>query len=272
MSSKGRSCFEQHFLYSNPLVQFVLGISPYYNSNNKLFFFITVIVFLLPLMLHEVQLMILHIKYDYEQLSNEDEFNILEEYNKQTKRYTYCFVVIFHLYFVGIITPCILNIILYYVGVLENDHLTLPVPINKVLDPGIFYYSLLIYQTIAIYIFIILGSVCLPSYLSFVQHACCQFSIIRLKINEPFQKNKRSNQTIEWNKKLENEFDWIVDIIKRYTRVTDCQIPFYKLSIKTRKLLLFVIARSLRPCELSIGNLFASSHEVFSGVSTIQLC
>nr|XP_050861012.1 uncharacterized protein LOC127068649 isoform X1 [Vespula vulgaris] len=43
-----------------------------------------------------------------------------------------------------------------------------------------------------------------------------------------------------------------------------CQIPFYLLPTKTQKLLLFMIARSMKPCMLSIGGLFVSSHEVFS--------
>ncbi|KAI4484001.1 hypothetical protein M0804_007457 [Polistes exclamans] len=180
--------------------------------------------------------------------------------------------VIFHLYFLGIITPCILNIILYYVGVLENGHLTLPLPINNVLDPGILYYSLLIYQTIAIYIFIILGSVCFPSYLAIVQHACCQLNVLKLKIGQPFRKNVKSNQIVRCHEKLQNEFNWIVDIIKRYTRVTKCQVPFYNLSVKLQKLLLFVMLRNMRSCELSIGDFFVSSHITFSGVSDKNFC
>ncbi|KAI4487798.1 hypothetical protein M0802_011813 [Mischocyttarus mexicanus] len=42
-----------------------------------------------------------------------------------------------------------------------------------------------------------------------------------------------------------------------------CQVPYYSLSIKTQKLLLFVITRSGKPSMLSIGGMFVSSHEVF---------
>ncbi|XP_043678160.1 uncharacterized protein LOC122633827 [Vespula pensylvanica] len=45
-----------------------------------------------------------------------------------------------------------------------------------------------------------------------------------------------------------------------------CQVPFYVLSLKTQKLLLFMIARCMRPCELSIGGIFVASHEIFAGL------
>ncbi|KAF7379461.1 hypothetical protein HZH66_014832 [Vespula vulgaris] len=45
-----------------------------------------------------------------------------------------------------------------------------------------------------------------------------------------------------------------------------CKVPFYALTIKTQKLFLFVITRSMKSAELSIGGLFVSSHEVFAAL------
>ncbi|KAF7380598.1 hypothetical protein HZH68_016463 [Vespula germanica] len=45
-----------------------------------------------------------------------------------------------------------------------------------------------------------------------------------------------------------------------------CKVPFYALTIKTQKLLLFIITRSMKSAELSIGGLFVSSHEVFAAL------
>ncbi|KAF7388640.1 hypothetical protein HZH68_012582 [Vespula germanica] len=45
-----------------------------------------------------------------------------------------------------------------------------------------------------------------------------------------------------------------------------CEIPFYMLSIKAQKLLLFMITRSGKPCMLSIGGMFVASHEIFAGL------
>ncbi|KAI4481628.1 hypothetical protein M0804_009149 [Polistes exclamans] len=44
------------------------------------------------------------------------------------------------------------------------------------------------------------------------------------------------------------------------------QVPFYMLSVKTQKLFLFLIARSMKPSSISIGGLFVSSHEVFAAL------
>ncbi|XP_047360357.1 uncharacterized protein LOC124953273 [Vespa velutina] len=43
-----------------------------------------------------------------------------------------------------------------------------------------------------------------------------------------------------------------------------CQIPFYTLSIKTKKLLLLLLIRSIKPNAISIGGIFIASHEVFA--------
>ncbi|XP_035737959.1 uncharacterized protein LOC118448603 [Vespa mandarinia] len=50
-----------------------------------------------------------------------------------------------------------------------------------------------------------------------------------------------------------------------------CQVPFYVLSVKTQKLLLFAIMRSMKPCILSIGGMFVSSHEVFAWDQYIRI-
>ncbi|XP_015189314.1 PREDICTED: uncharacterized protein LOC107073263 [Polistes dominula] len=46
-----------------------------------------------------------------------------------------------------------------------------------------------------------------------------------------------------------------------------CQIPFYMLSIKTQKLLLLTITRSMKPSSLSIGGIFVSSNEIFASIT-----
>ncbi|XP_043678065.1 uncharacterized protein LOC122633784 [Vespula pensylvanica] len=45
-----------------------------------------------------------------------------------------------------------------------------------------------------------------------------------------------------------------------------CQVPFYMLSEKAQKLLLLIIARSMKPCHISIGGIFIASHEIFAKI------
>lgn len=149
------------------------------------------------------------------------------------------------------IFPHILNVFIYLFGTSNDVHLKLPFPINDVSKPGPLYYSLLIYQTIGFNLIIILASVSVSSYLTLVQHACCQFSIIRwvfnlkriqifirillfsfilffsyrtlcrFKVRQPFQREYKYRQKNWLNDKFQMEFEWIVDIIKRHRRVTE---------------------------------------------------
>ncbi|KAL2714433.1 uncharacterized protein V1478_015618 [Vespula squamosa] len=193
-----------------------------------------------------------------------------------------------------------------------------------------------------------IASLFISMYLIFVQHACTQFSVIMLKIRQPFKKYQQYRES-PWCCRSREEYDWIVDIIKRYRKATEfvdllnkfssrvyliisffamliiifdfiyifklseilhnaletidccvivvgtilvlylnfyvgqklldhsnaifeelCQVPFNNLTIKTQKMLLFMITRSMKPCVLSIGGMFISSHEVFSVVSKIK--
>ncbi|KAL2712103.1 uncharacterized protein V1478_018338 [Vespula squamosa] len=50
------------------------------------------------------------------------------------------------------------------------------------------------------------------------------------------------------------------------THMEFCKVPFYALTIETQKLFLFIITRSMKSAELSIGGLFVSSHEVFAAL------
>ncbi|XP_035733477.1 uncharacterized protein LOC118446650 [Vespa mandarinia] len=43
-----------------------------------------------------------------------------------------------------------------------------------------------------------------------------------------------------------------------------CQIPFYSLSLKTQNLLLVLIMRSMRPCNLSLRGTIVVSHDLFA--------
>lgn len=149
------------------------------------------------------------LKLDYALMSGKDELEIMLKYNKGSKMYAYMvtgehvklqkieksmdvtlelyihFLLIlgfFNIYFIATVTPCVLNVFLYHIGTSENVNLTLPIPINNISNPGIIYYALLIYQIVAMYISVILGSACFSLYLVLVHHACCQLSIIRYAI------------------------------------------------------------------------------------------
>nr|XP_050860782.1 uncharacterized protein LOC127068541 [Vespula vulgaris] len=188
---------------------------------------------------------------------------------------------------------------------------------------------LLIYQVIALFIVGIIGSACYSLYWVLIQHVCSQFSIIIWKIRRPFKNDRKHVENDRSDTTLQEEWDWMIDIIKCYTRITEyaimqyifvyhfknnmifqlsvvlqsasetikcciymagsistiyisyyvgqllidhsndafmelCQIPFYTLSIKTQKLLLLLLIRSIKPSEISIGGIFVASHEVFA--------
>ncbi|XP_047360822.1 uncharacterized protein LOC124953455 [Vespa velutina] len=251
-AASGLTYFEQHFLFSNKLFQYTMGLRPYQNSRDLLFHVCIITVYLFPGIAHQfyqlaisevplattikvlqymfaaicflytysnyyfkyvqIKAIVSHIKFDYEHMSNKYDFDITERYIKESKLHTFSIMVIFNVYFLATITPCFLSIFSYQLGTLENVNLTLPIPINNVLNLGPVYYSLLIYQATEIYISISVAIICFSTYLVFINHACCQLSVIRFKIGHPFKRRQKFIQ-------IRNDFDWIVDVIKRHERI-----------------------------------------------------
>ncbi|KAL2714466.1 uncharacterized protein V1478_015651 [Vespula squamosa] len=297
-----------------------------------------------------IKLIINRIKLDYENFSDEEELKIIKKYTKETKLYVCVVLGFFNLYIILVTSPSILNVFLYNFNFLDDGQLTLPLPVNDVTHAGLLFYSLFSYQIIMSFVLLSIGCLFYSLYLVIVQHACCQFRIIILKIRRPFNKNPKYMQNVLLFERPCEEFDWIVDIIKSYNNVTEfidlinyfskinyliavffsmifvifdfiyifqlletlqytrntieygitvvgsilvlylnfyvgqklldqsnavleelCKIPYYMLSIKTQKLLLFMITRCGKPSMLSIGGMFVSSHEVFAGVSGNKL-
>lgn len=92
---------------------------------------------------------------------------------------SFCVVtVLFYLYFISITFPSILSVFLYIFGNSGDIHLTLPFYVDSVLQAGSLYYSLLIYQVIAIFIVITIGITIYSLYWALIQHACAQLHVI----------------------------------------------------------------------------------------------
>ncbi|XP_014613403.1 PREDICTED: uncharacterized protein LOC106791908 [Polistes canadensis] len=54
MYVRGLTYYENHFLYSNKLFQFIMGLRPYQNSNFQLFQLCTTIVYIVPIFVHSM--------------------------------------------------------------------------------------------------------------------------------------------------------------------------------------------------------------------------
>lgn len=98
--------------------------------------------------------------------------------------FMYFVTVIFNLYGLTVIFSSILKVFFYLFDTLGDNQLTLINPVNNVSNASALFFSLLIYQIISGFIFLIVGSVFYSTYLVFTQHACCQFSIIMYVLNK----------------------------------------------------------------------------------------
>lgn len=61
MSLKGLARFEEHFLFSNRLFQFLIRIRPDQNPNEQFVLLCAVLIFVLPIILYQVKVSVLYI-------------------------------------------------------------------------------------------------------------------------------------------------------------------------------------------------------------------
>ncbi|XP_047360353.1 uncharacterized protein LOC124953271 isoform X2 [Vespa velutina] len=132
MSLRGLSYYERHFFLTNRLVQLLIGLRPSRSSKGQLFLVSIVTIFSSPTIVYQfyqlftldmtlqvtikilqkilsgicilygystsyfgfvtIKFIIARFKDDYDQLSDENELNIFENYTKQSKLYMYVII------------------------------------------------------------------------------------------------------------------------------------------------------------------------------------
>ncbi|KAI4484004.1 hypothetical protein M0804_007460 [Polistes exclamans] len=195
-----------------------------------------------------------YIEYDYENFLDENDLKISEKYMKMTRLYIIFYVCSAILYGILTIIPTIFSIFLYKYRSLDSVNIPYMFPVNTNYS-GFLRYGLLLCQIIALFTILTMACVIYSIYLD---PSFCRFKIRQQFAEEKFIHVNTDNQTNE------EESVWIINIIRRYIRVTKCQVPIYTLAKKNQKLLLLITMRSSKPSELSIGGLFSSSYEIFA--------
>ncbi|XP_047370046.1 uncharacterized protein LOC124957244 [Vespa velutina] len=274
-------------------------------------------------------------------MTNKSELIILKTYANPSRMCTILIAIAFYVYITIQMLPSVIHIILYIFGILDETELILPISIDYFLKEANFYFALFNEYT-CIVVLTTIGIAHCSIFVSFVQHTCALFNIVAWKIEKGYKGNSHNLYHTYNFINYDEEYEWIIDIIKSYDNVIDfvdlvklyhgkiclfeaifamlliilsyiylfqilsfsitvreklekfdyiigtifviyvyhylgqklidhhteiyiklCQIPFYKLSLKTQKILLFMIMKSMTPCNLSVKGVIVLSHYLF---------
>ncbi|KAI4473731.1 hypothetical protein M0804_015209 [Polistes exclamans] len=259
--TSGDRLFCEHFFFSKKIVQSILGLHPDQSQNDQLFSLCAIIFFTIPGVVHQIyqlfssevtlqstvgvlqkiigavvllsaysttyfnfvtmKLLLTTANAIWEQIVNEEELIFLDDSIKQSKLYVYTVIGIFNGYSISVITPCVAKVFLYFLGILDENQLSLLLPVNSVSKAGAQYFGLLIYQIMAIIIIVIVGGVSFSGYLMSITFACYQFRVIIFRIHRPFERNVKYMEKDWCFRTSQEEWDWIIDIINRSKKVTE---------------------------------------------------
>ncbi|XP_035733479.1 uncharacterized protein LOC118446652 [Vespa mandarinia] len=295
MISKEEDYFDNEYYKIN--LQFFRLIGLCQKTSSKNIIHICFINFILAFALFEQMKKILfRIKSDWDDLANKPELVILKKYAEISRLCTLTIAISFYLYIVFLIFPSLLSVCRYVSGSINETELILPVRVDSIMNNRMLYYIWLIIEYIII---LNVGNVGIANYSMFIvviQHACALLTIVRF-----IDLFKSFYEAIHL---LEEFFGFIIillfQIISLTFNLTEgltkfffivgtllimyayfylaqnlinhnvnvftifCQIPFYSLSLKTQNLLLVLIMRSMRPCNLSLMGAIAVSNDLFA--------
>ncbi|KAL2727527.1 odorant receptor 46a-like isoform X1 [Vespula maculifrons] len=206
------------------------------------------------------------IKCDWGNLANKPELKILKKYANVSKLSTMVIAISFYLHIAFLIFPSLLRILPYIFGAINKTELILPVRFDYCMSNQMFFFMALLYEYIGMFIVSTIGAANYSMFAAVIQHACGLFKIIIWKTDERFKKKQCNFDQSRIHNKFVKDEEWIVGIIKFYNDIDDCQIPFYSLSLKSQKLLLFFIMKSMKPCNLSMNGVFVISHYLLAAI------
>ncbi|KAL2734618.1 odorant receptor 46a-like isoform X1 [Vespula maculifrons] len=265
-----------------------------------------------------MQDILFRVKCDWNDLANTPELMILKKYAGISRLCTIIIAVSFYVYTAFLILPSLFSITRYIFGVINEDELILPIPVDYLAKDQLHYYFGVCIQCVIIIVITTMGIANYTMYIAIIQHACALFQIIEWKIDDRFKKQSHNFDFVNDNTDLVEENEWLVGIIKFYNnaiefvlsldmnkleRITNisfvigsifviytcyyigqrlidhsdnvfkafCQIPFHLISVKAQKMLLFLIMRSMKLCNISVMGIKEVSHDLLLGLWEYQI-
>ncbi|KAF7379240.1 hypothetical protein HZH68_017085 [Vespula germanica] len=194
------------------------------------------------------------IKCDWDDLANKPELMILKKYAGISRICTIIIAVTSYVYTAFLILPSLFNITRYIFGVISEDELILPIPVDYLAKDQMHYYFGVCIQCVIIIVITTMGIANYTMYIAIMQHACALFQIIEWKVDDRFKKQSHNFHFVNDNTDLVEENEC-------------CQIPFHVISVKTQKMLLFLIMRSMKLCNISVMGIKEVSHDLFATVN-----
>ncbi|KAF7378703.1 hypothetical protein HZH66_015490 [Vespula vulgaris] len=158
-------------------------------------------------------------------------------------------IIAFYLYIIFLISPSAVRFLLYSLNVANETKLVLPVSLDDILKNQKNYHWAFFFECAFIFIISTIGIAHYSMFVLIVQHACALFNIVASRIEDGFKSNP-----LNLNDANHSIF------------AQECQIPFYSFSLKTQKMLPFMIMKSMMPCNLSMRGVIVLSNLHFAAL------
>ncbi|KAF7391616.1 hypothetical protein HZH68_011159 [Vespula germanica] len=98
-----------------------------------------------------------------------------------------------------------------------------------------------------------------------VQHGCALFEYVGYKLEHLIDENE-FNQDIPISRIYEKIHQRIINNVNLHKRAIERMVPWYLLTPTMQKEGILIMIRSMKPCYLTIGKMFVSSHELFTSI------
>ncbi|XP_046837297.1 uncharacterized protein LOC124432405 [Vespa crabro] len=154
---------------------------------------------------------------------------ILKTYANLGRMCTILIAIAFYVYITILMLPSVIHVILYIFDVLDETELILPISIGYFLKDQTNFYFALFNEYACLIVLSTIGIAHCSIFVSFIQHSCALFNIVTWKIEKGYKRNSHNFYHAYNFINYDEEYEWIIGIIKSYDNVIEFVTNFTKL-------------------------------------------
>ncbi|KAK2580534.1 hypothetical protein KPH14_007669 [Odynerus spinipes] len=207
-----------------------------------------------------------HIRVDWTKIESKEEYDIFKKCAKETRTYTVTLFFIFYTSIGSIVFFMLLPVLLDMIMPLnESRRYEILFPVEMFFDTSKYFHISFPIMFVCLYV---LGSASVAVYtmvLMFLQHCNGLFDLVGHIFENAIKDHEKILMNTEDEKQTHGR---LIRGVKFHERTIKCNSKWYMSSTKAQKLVLMIIARSMKPSHVSIGKIFVSSMEFY--ISIVQ--
>ncbi|XP_019889813.1 uncharacterized protein LOC105287138 isoform X3 [Ooceraea biroi] len=210
---------EEHYYKLNRIIMVCLGLWPYNTSAFRKIQIIFYEALLISFSLCQFKYIFSRLRYDWNILKNQTEFEIIQKHADKTRFYTIIFMLIATSVVLGVISLAFASTILDIIIPLnESRPLRLPIEVEYFVDQQRYFYAISLHMGMTFYAGMMIMTAITTIFIAYVSHNCAIFEIVSYRLEHMFDE-----KILEMSKDIREHIlhERLIDAVHLHCRAVD---------------------------------------------------